>query len=157
MAYQKDIASDRDQRLNARFWQAMQKAFGTKLNFTSSYYLETDGQTKRVKQILEDMLRACVLEFLGKWEDYLLLVEFSYNNGYQSTIKMTPFKALYGRKCRTALCWRELNEALTIGLKLIQKITKKIKKIQKHIKVAQSLQKSFANKRRRSFEFQGGD
>jgi len=115
----KDIVSDRDQRFQARFWQALQKAFWTKLNFSSSYHPETDGQTERVNRMLEDMLRACVLDFQGKWEEYLPLVEFSYNNSYQSTIKMAPFEALYGRKCRTPLCWSELDEALIIGPELI--------------------------------------
>jgi len=98
-----DTISDRDQRFEAHFWQALQKAFGTKLNLSSSYHPETDGQTKRVNQIVEDMLRACVLEFRGKWEDDLPLLEFSYNNSYKSTIKMAPLEALYGRKCRTPL------------------------------------------------------
>ena len=121
--------SDRDQRFQARFWQALQNAFGTKLNFSNSYHPETDGQTERVNQILEDMLRACVLDFQGKCKDYLPLLEFSYNNSYQSTIKMGPFEALYGRKCRTPLCWSELDEALTMGPELVQETTDKIRKI----------------------------
>ena len=98
------IVSDKDQRFQACFWKVLQKAFGTKLNFSSSYHPETDGQAKRMNQILEDMLRACVLEFQRKWEEDLLLVEFSYNNIYQSTLKMVPFEALYERKCRMPLC-----------------------------------------------------
>jgi len=70
----KDIVSDQDRRFQARFWQALQKAFGSKLNFSSSYQPETDGQTERVNQILEDMLRACILDFQGKWEEYLLII-----------------------------------------------------------------------------------
>jgi len=88
------------------------------LNFSSSYHPETDRQTKRVNQILEDM-RAYILEFQGKWEDDLLLVEFSYNNSYQSTIKMAPFEALYGKKYRTPLCWSDLDEVLIIDPKMI--------------------------------------
>ena len=103
------------------------------------------------------MLRACVLEFQGKWEDDLPLVEFSYNNSYQSTIKMAPFEALYGRKCRTPLCWSDLDEALVIGPEMIQETTETIRKIQEHIKVAQNRQKSYADKRRRPLEFQVGD
>jgi len=106
----------------------LQKAFGTKLNFSSSYHPETDGQTERVNQILEDMLRAYILDFQGKWEEYLPLVEFSYNNSYQSTIHMAPFEALYGRKCRTPLCWSEIDKALIIGPKLIQETTEKSSK-----------------------------
>ena len=89
------------------------------MTFSSSCHHETDGHTKRVNQILENMLRACVLEFQGKWEDDLPLVEFSYNNSYQSTIRMAPFEALYERKCRTPLCWSDLDEALTISPEMI--------------------------------------
>jgi len=99
-----DIVSDRDQRFQTCFSQALQKAFGTKFNFNNSYHPEIDGQTERVNQILEDMLRACVLELQQKWEDDLPFVAFSYNNTYQPTITMALFEALYGRKCRTALC-----------------------------------------------------
>jgi len=87
---QTDIMSHRDQRFQALFWQALQKAFGTKMNFSSSYHPK-DRQTKIVNRILEEMLRACVLEFQGKWENDLCLVEFSYNNSYQFTIKTAPF------------------------------------------------------------------
>jgi len=83
----------------------------------------------------------------------LPLVEFSYNNSYQATIKMAPFEALYGRKCRTPLCWSELDEALIIGAELIQETTETIRKIQEHIKTTQSRQKSYADKRRRPLEF----
>jgi len=79
------------------------KTFGTKLNFSSSYHPETTGQTERVNQTLENMLRVCVLGFQRKQEDYLSLVNFLYDNIYQSTIKIVPFEAVYGRKCRTPL------------------------------------------------------
>ena len=99
------------------------------MNFSSSYHPEIDGQIERVNQILEDILRAYVVEFQGKWEDDLPLEEFSYNNSYQSTIKIAPFKALYGRKCRTPLCWSDLNEALILGPKMIQETIEIIRKI----------------------------
>jgi len=121
-----DIVSDRDQRFQTHFWQALQKAFGIKLNFGSSCHPKTDGQTERVNQIIEDMLRAWVLEFQGKWEDDLPLIEFSYNNRYQSTIKMATFEALYRRKCRTLLCRSDLDEA--IGPKMIQKTNETIRR-----------------------------
>jgi len=79
------------------------------LNLSSSYHPKTELQTERVNRILEDMLKACVLEFQGKWKDDLLLVEFSYSNSYQSTIRMALFEALYGRKCRIPLCWNDLD------------------------------------------------
>jgi len=86
-----------------------------------------------VNQILEDMLRACILEFQGKWEDDLTLVEFSYNNSYQSIITRAPFEALYGRKCQTPLCSSDLDEALVSGPDMIRKTTETIRKIQEHI------------------------
>jgi len=98
-----------------------------------------------VNQILEDMLRACVLDFQGKWEEYLPLVEFSYNNSYQSTIQMAPFEALYEWKCRTPLRWNELDEALIIGPERTQKTIEKVQRIQEHIKAYQSRQKSYAD------------
>jgi len=91
-----------------------------------------------VNQILEDMLRDCVLEVQGKCEDDLPLVEFSYNNSYQSNNRMTPFEALYGRKCRTPLCWSDLDEALIIGPEMIQETMETIRRIREHIKIAQS-------------------
>jgi len=153
----KDIISDRDPRFQARFWKALQKAFGTKLQFSSSYHPETDGQTERVNQIVEDMLRACVLDFQGKWEEYLPLAEFSYNNSYQATIKMAPFEALYGRRCRTPLCWNDLDETLILGPDMIQELVEKIKIVQRNIKAAQDRQKSYADRRRKPLEFEQGD
>jgi len=97
------------------------------------------------------------LEFQGKWKDDLPLVEFSYNNSYQSTVKMVPFEALYGRKCRTLLCLSDLDEVLIIGPEMIQETSETIIKIREHIRVAQSQQKSYADKRRRHLEFQVGD
>ena len=87
----------------ARFWEHLHKALGTKLIRSSAYHPQTSGQTERVNQILEDMLRACVRSSKGSWEKWLCLVEFSYNNSYQESIKMAPFEALYGQKCRTPL------------------------------------------------------
>jgi hypothetical protein len=83
---------------------------------SSAYHPQTSGQTERVNQILEDMMRACVLEFPQKWDDCLPLAEFSYNNNYQESIKMAPFEALYGRRCRTPLNWSEPGENGFLGL-----------------------------------------
>ena len=77
------IVCDRDPLFTSKFWAAFQEALGTKLNLSTAYHPQTDGQTERVNQILEDMLRACVLDFGGSWEDHLHLVEFTYNNSYQ--------------------------------------------------------------------------
>ena len=78
---------------------------GTRLNFSTAFHPQTDGQSERVIQVLEDMLQGCVLDFPGSWDMYISLMEFAYNNSYQSSICTTPHEALYGRKCRTPICW----------------------------------------------------
>ncbi|KAG8481481.1 hypothetical protein CXB51_026332 [Gossypium anomalum] len=114
------IILDRDPRFASRFWKKLQKALGTKLSFSTAFHLQTDGQLERVIQVLEDMLRCCVLEFQRSWEKYLPLVEFAYNNSYHSSLKMAPYEALYGRKCRTPLYWTELKENQIYGRKEIE-------------------------------------
>ena len=94
------IISDRDSRFTSRFWQTLQKAMGTRLDFSTAYHPQTDGQSERTIQTLEDMLRSCVIDFGGSWDTHLPLVEFSYNNSYHLSIQCAPFEALYGRKCR---------------------------------------------------------
>ena len=88
---------------------------GTKLDFSSAYHPQTDGQIERVNQIMEDVLRACVLTYGKDWEQNLPYAEFSYNNGYQASLGMSPFEALYGRKCRTPLMWSEVGERALVG------------------------------------------
>ncbi|KAA3473487.1 reverse transcriptase [Gossypium australe] len=95
------IVSDRDPRFTSQFWKKLQEALGTKIYFSTAFHSQTDGQSERVIQILEDMLRCCILEFEGSWEKYLPLIEFAYNNSFQLSIKMAPYEALYGSKCRT--------------------------------------------------------
>ena len=95
------IVSDRDSRFTSRFWKELQSALGTRLNFRTAFHPQSDGQSERLIQVLEDMLRGCVMEFLGSWDRYIPLKEFAYNNSYQSSISMTPYEALYGRRCRT--------------------------------------------------------
>jgi hypothetical protein len=99
----KTIVLDRGPQFVSKFCEELHKALDTKLLHSSAYHPQTSGQTERVNQILEDMLRACALEFPQKWDDCLPLAEFSYNNSYQESIKMAPFEALYGRRCRTPL------------------------------------------------------
>jgi hypothetical protein len=94
----KTIVSDRDLKFTSKFWKGLFNGFETNLNFSTTYHLESDGQTERVNQVIEDMLRMYVMDKPSKWEDYLHLVEFSYNNGYQTSLKMSSFEALYGRK-----------------------------------------------------------
>jgi hypothetical protein len=112
----KTIVSDRGTQSVSKFWSEMHKSLGTKLLHSSAYHPQTSGQTERLNQILEDMLRTCVLEFLQKWDNCLSLAEFSYNNSYQKSIKMAPFEALYGRHCPTPLNWSEPGERWFLGL-----------------------------------------
>uniref|UniRef100_A0A803QBZ8 Integrase catalytic domain-containing protein n=1 Tax=Cannabis sativa TaxID=3483 RepID=A0A803QBZ8_CANSA len=95
----KSIVSDRDPKFTSKFWGSLQQTMGTKLKFSTAFHPQIDGQSERTIQILEDMLRACVMDFEGSWNKYLPLIEFSYNNSYQSTIGMDPYEMLYGRKC----------------------------------------------------------
>ena len=108
-------------------------------------------------QIVEDMLRACVLDFKGSWSNHLLLVEFAYNNSYQASIGMTPYDALYGRPCRSPTCWLEVGESSLFGPEMVRETTEKIQLIRESLRMAQSRQKSYANRQRRPLEFQKGD
>ena len=92
------------------FGKTCMRRLGTQLNFSTAFHPQTDGQLEKVIQILEDMLRGCVIDFRGSWEDYLPLAEFAYNNSYQVSIRMAPYEALYGRRCRTPSCWTKLGE-----------------------------------------------
>ncbi|GKA98147.1 reverse transcriptase domain-containing protein [Tanacetum coccineum] len=95
------IITDRDGRFTSHFWQSLQKALGTCLDMSTAYHPQIDGQSERTIQTLEDMLRACVIDFGNSWDKHLPLVEFCYNNSYHTSIKVSPFEALYGRKCRS--------------------------------------------------------
>ena len=117
------IVSDRDPRFVSRFWKSLHEALGTRLDFSTAYHPETDGQSERTIQTLEDMLRACALDFGGRWDEHLPLVEFAYNNSYQATIGMPPFEALYGRKCRSPLHWDEVGERALVGPELVHKLS----------------------------------
>ncbi|GJS13709.1 putative reverse transcriptase domain-containing protein [Tanacetum coccineum] len=128
------IISDRDGRFTSHFWKSLNKALGTRLDMSTTYHPETDGQSKRTIQTLEDMLRVCVLNFGKSWDRHLPLVEFSYNNSYHTSIKAAPFEALYGRKCRSPICWAE-----------------------SRIQAARDRQKSYTDVRRKPIKFQVGD
>ncbi|GJT94751.1 putative reverse transcriptase domain-containing protein [Tanacetum coccineum] len=120
------IISDRDGRFTSHLWQALQEALGTRLDMSTAYHPQTDGQSERTIQTLEDMLRACVMDFGGSWDTHLPLIEFSYNNSYHTSIKCAPFEALYGRKCRSPVIWTEVGESQLIGPEIVQETTEKI-------------------------------
>ncbi|GJX15525.1 reverse transcriptase domain-containing protein [Tanacetum coccineum] len=133
------------------------EALGTRLDMSTAYHPQTDGQSERTIQTLEDMLRACVMDFGGSWDTHLPLIEFSYNNSYHTSIKCAPFEALYGRKCRSPVIWTEVGESQLIGPEIVQETTEKIFQIKERLKTARSRQKSYADKRRKPLEFEVGD
>ncbi|GKD48074.1 putative reverse transcriptase domain-containing protein [Tanacetum coccineum] len=135
----------------------MQEALGTCLDMSTAYHPQTDDQSERTIQPLEDMLRACILDFGGIWDVHLSVVEFSYNNSYHSSVRCAPFEALYGRKCCSPIMWAEVEEGQLIGPELVQKTTEKISQIKDRLKAARDRQKSYADKRMKPLEFSVGD
>ncbi|GJT77893.1 putative reverse transcriptase domain-containing protein [Tanacetum coccineum] len=119
--------------------------------------LKTDGQSERTIQTLEDMLRACVIDFGKGWVKHLPLAEFSYNNSYHDSIKAAPYEALYGRKCRSLVCWAKVGEAQLTSPKLIKETTEKIVLIKQRMQAAQDRQKSYADQKRKPMEFEVRD
>ncbi|GJY35951.1 putative reverse transcriptase domain-containing protein [Tanacetum coccineum] len=151
------IISDRDPRFASRFWRSLQKSLGMNLDMSTAYHLKTDGQSERTIQTLEDMLRACVIDFGSGWDKHLHLAEFSYNNSYHASIKAAPFKALYERKCRSPVCWSEVGDAQLTGPEMIRETTEMIVQIKNRLLAARSRQKSYADVRRKPLEFEVGD
>ncbi|GKC34667.1 putative reverse transcriptase domain-containing protein [Tanacetum coccineum] len=133
------------------------KALGTDISMSTAYHPETDSQSERTIQTLEDMLRACVIDFGKGWVRHLPLAKFSYNNGYHAIIKAAPYEALYGRKCRSPVCWTEVGEAQLTGPELIQETTKKIVMIKQRMQAAQDRQKSCVDWKRKLMEFEVRD
>ncbi|XP_052152528.1 uncharacterized protein LOC127770762, partial [Oryza glaberrima] len=153
----KRIISDRGTQFTSHFWEKVHEALGSYLAFSTAYHPQTDGQTERTNQVLEDMLRACALDFSKDWERCLPYAEFSYNNSFQASLKMSPNEALFGRRCRTPLMWSETGERAVFGPDIIQEAEEKVRLIRDRLKVAQSRQKSYADTRRRNLEFKEGD
>ncbi|GJZ34116.1 putative reverse transcriptase domain-containing protein [Tanacetum coccineum] len=151
------IICDRDGRFTSNFWRSFQKALGTDISMSTAYHPETNGQSERTIQTLEDMLRTCVIDFGKGWVKHLPLAEFSYNNSYHASIKAAPYEALYGRKCRSPVCWAEVGEAQLTGPELIQETTEKIVLIKQRMQAAQDRQKSYAYRKQNPIEFEVGD
>jgi transposase InsO family protein len=112
----RSIVSDRGPQFTAEFWKSLHASMGTELNYSTPFHPQTDGQMERVNQVLEDLLRACVLTYGSDWEKSLSYAEISYNSSYQASLKMAPFEALYGRKCQTPLMWSKVGERTFFGL-----------------------------------------
>ncbi|GKE30502.1 putative reverse transcriptase domain-containing protein [Tanacetum coccineum] len=113
------IICDHDPRFASNFWRSLQNTFGTNLDMSTAYHPQTDEQSEKTIQTLEDMLRACAIDFGKGWVNHLPLVEFSYKNSYHASIKATPFEALYGRKCRSPVCWAEVGEVQLTGPEIV--------------------------------------
>ena len=109
------IISDRGPQFTSHFCKSFQKGLVTQVNLSTTFHPQTDEQAERTIHTLEDMLRACVIDFEGSWDDHIPLIEFAYNNSYHSSIQMTPYEALYGRRCRSDVCWFKVGEATFIG------------------------------------------
>ena len=142
------IVSDKDPRFTAHFWKSFQKAIGTQLMMSTAFHPQTYGQSERTIQILDDMLRACVLDLKGSWDEHLSLVEFTYNNSYHASIQMAPYEALYGRPCRSPICWTEMGERPITSSDLIRDTSEKVDLIWKHLLKALRRQKNYADRRR---------
>jgi hypothetical protein len=149
--------SDRGTQFTSKFWERLHETLDTQLCFSSAYHPQTDGQTERVNQILEDMLRACAMQYGRSWDKSLLYAKFSYNNSYQESLKMTPFEMLYGHRCRTPLFWIEAGEQRVFGPDILQEAKKQVRMVRENLHVAQSRQKSYADHRRRELSFEVGD
>jgi hypothetical protein len=134
----KKIVSDRGTQFTLMFWERLHESLDTQLRFSSADHPQTDGQTERVNQILEDMLRACALQYGRSWDKSLSYAEFSYNNSYQESLKMAPFEMLYGRRCRTLLFWSEAREPKVFGPDILQEAEKQVRMVRESLRVAQS-------------------
>jgi hypothetical protein len=129
----KKIVSDKGTQFTSKFWERLHETLVTQLRFCSAYHPQIDGQTERVNQILEDMLRACALQYERSWDKSLSYVEFSYNNSYQESLKMAPFKMLYGRRCQTLLFWSETGEQKMFGPDILQKAKKQVRMVRENL------------------------
>nr|GFC54275.1 putative nucleotidyltransferase, ribonuclease H [Tanacetum cinerariifolium] len=130
------IVSDRDPRFPSHFWKGLQKAWGTRLKFSTAFHPQTNGQSERTIQTLEGMLCSCALEWSGNWDDYICLVEFSYNNSWHASIKCAPFEMLYGRKCRAPICWDQVGERVIEGPEMIEVTNAKVAVAKEKLKEA---------------------
>ena len=151
------IISDRGPQFTSHFWKSFQKVLGTQVNLSTTFHPQTDEQADLTIVTLEDMLRACVIDYKGSWDDHLSFIEFAYNNSYHSSIQMAPYEALYGRRCRSLVGWFKVGEAALIGPDSVLYAMDKVQLIRYRLKTIQSLQKSYADVRRRELEFQVND
>lgn len=138
----KTIVSDRRPQFIANFWKALHPAMGMSLIFSTAYYSQTSGQTKRVNQIQEDMLRACAIMYSESWDICLPFAEFAYNNSYQANINGSSYEALYEQNCRTPINWSEVGKRSLFRSDMVKDSKEKVDQIRKCLVVAQECYKS---------------
>lgn len=151
------IISDRDPRFTSRFGKKFQDALGIRLNFSTAFHPQIDGQSERTIETFEAMLRACVLEFRGSWDEYIALMEFTNNKHFHSSIGMEPYEALYGRKCRSPLYWDKEGMTILEGPDIVQNAIDGVKIMKEKLKDVQDRQKIYADQHRREMEYQVGE
>jgi transposase InsO family protein len=149
----KKIVSDKGTQFTSRFWERLHETLDTQLCFSSAYHPQTDGQTEMVNQTLEDMLRACALQYGRSWDKSLSYAKFFYNNSYQESLKMALFEMLYGRRCQTPLFWNETREWKVFGPDILQEAEKQVRMVRENLRVVQSRQKSYVDHQRRELSF----
>jgi hypothetical protein len=132
---QKKIVSDRGMQFTSMFWEMLHETLETQLHFSSTYLPQTDGQTERVNQILEDVLRACALRY-ESWDKSMPYDEVFYNNSYQESLKMAPFEMLYGRRCQTPLFWNETGDQKVFEPDILQEAEKQVRMVRENLRVA---------------------
>jgi hypothetical protein len=153
----KKIVSDQGTQFTSRFWERLHETLDTQLRFSSAYHPQTDGQTKRVNQTLEDMLRVCALQYGRSWDKSLPYAEFSYNNSYQESLKMVLFEMLYGCRCRTSLFQNETGERKVFGSDILHEAEKQVRMVRENLRAVQLRQNSYADQRRRELSFEVED
>jgi hypothetical protein len=153
----KKIVSDQGTQFTSRFWERLHETLDTQLRFSSAYHPQTDGQTKRVNQTLEDMLRVCALQYGRSWDKSLPYAEFSYNNSYQESLKMVLFEMLYGRRYRTSLFQNETGERKVFGSDILHEAEKQVRMVRENLRAVQLRQNSYADQRRRELSFEVED
>jgi hypothetical protein len=144
----KAIVSENDTKFTSNFCKGLFKGFGKNLNPNTMYHLESYEKIERTNKIIENMLRIYVMDQPSKWEDYIHLVEFSYNNGYRASLKMIPFEALYGRKCNIPVNWDNPADRVVIESESLKEMEEQMVNIGNNLKDAQDRKKSYADKNR---------
>lgn len=152
----KTVISNRDVKFTSTFWKNIFLGLGTQVQFSTAYHPQMDGPIERVNQVLVDMLRMFVMQQPHKWQDYLHLVEFSYNNGHHESLGMSPFKVLYGRKCRVPIQWNNPFNKFAVGPDMLAEMEETVRKFRQNLRATQDRQKMYADKKNTYREFQPG-